>query len=289
MIRLDYYFREAWRGITFHRALTGNSLLALTGALVIPAVFLIVLVNALSSVDTVGSRREMVIFLHDDVPDSTLNELTGRFDGMTQKLVHMSKEDAWEEMAHELGGTELLEAVGENPLPASLRVQLLPGYRHYDAMDSITASLEGHEAVEEVQFGATAVQVMDRLIDTLTWIGLGVGAIIALVVLFIVANTIRLTVIARREIHRVMKQMGAGGAFLRAPLVLEGMIVCLLASLFALGLVYALFLILEQQLVVLPEFLPWQWMVAFVGVSGLLGAFGSLLALSRLGSEEGTQ
>lgn len=285
MGRAAYYLREAWRGLWHHRALTANSLFALTGALIVPAVFLVILVNALSSLDTLGSRREMVIFLNDGIADSTLIEVTQRFEGVADTVVYVSREQAWEEMARELGGSELLDAVGENPLPASLRVWLLPGYRYYESMDSIATSLQEHEAVEEIQFGANEVRVMDRVVATLAWLGLALGVLIALVVLFVVANTIRLTVLARREIHRVMLLMGASGAFVRIPLLLEGVIVCLVASLFALGVVYALFLAVEQRLPVLPEFLPWVWMAAFAAVSGLLGLLGSLMALPGPGEK----
>jgi len=210
-----------------------------------------------------------------------LIEVTTRFDGLADTVVYVSREEAWDEMAQELGGSDLLEAVGENPLPASLRVWLLPGYRHHESMDSIAASLAEHEAVEDIQYGATEVRVMDRVIETLTWIGLGLAALIVLVVLFLVANTMRLTVLARRETHRVMALLGASGAFVRIPLLLEGVIVCLVASLLALGVVYALFLVVEQRLPALPEFLPWEWLAAFVVVSGFLGLLGSILAVTR--------
>lgn len=286
MERILYFIREAWRGLWHHRTFTWTALLALVGALVVPGVFLVVLVNTLNAAHSLGDRRELVVFLREGVADSTRETLARRLSGVARSVTYVSKEEAWEEMARELGGSELLEAVGQNPLPASYRVRLRPRYLNYASMDSIATSVGNEEAVEEVQFGGEWVRRLDRFFDTLRVIGFGIGAVIALVVLFVVSNTIRLTVVARREIHRVMLLMGASSRFVRMPLVLEGLLVSVLAAVVALGLLYGLFALLEPRLAVLPVFLPWRWIVAFLLTAGVLGALGSALAVSRFPPEE---
>ena len=174
------------------------------------------------------------------------------------------------------------QAVEENPLPASMRIRLRPEYQSFEQMDSIATVLEQHESVEEVQFGANAVQVMDRLFATLRSTGLSLAVVIGLVVLFVVANTIRLTIVARRDLLRTISVLGASGAFIRVPLILEGVIVCMMASVIALGLIYGLYLLLEPRLAILPAFLPITWMVAYVGAAAILGAFGGIVGMLRL-------
>ena len=104
--------------------------------------------------------------------------------------------------------------------------------------------------------------------------------------LFVVANAIRLTVVARRDIHRVMTLLGASRRFVRTPLVFEGALVSALAAAVSLGITYLIVLGLANRLVVLPGFLPWRWMLSFVGAAALLGILGSLLALTRVGRED---
>jgi cell division transport system permease protein len=286
MGRVRYFLREAWRGLWRHRSLTLTALAALVGVLLVPAVFLVVLVNSLNAVHTLGDRREMIVFLRDGSDDEARRALTASLAPVARQVTYVSKQAAWDEMARELGGSELLQAVGENPLPASLRVRLRKVYLNYEAMDSIATAVRGDEAVEEVQFGGEWVRRLDRFIETLRVTGFGIAGVIALVVIFVVANAIRLTVLARRDLHRVMRLLGAGRLFIRAPLVLEGLLISLLAAGVALGAVYGLFRLVEGRLAVLPVFLPWSWMIAFLGGAALLGTLGSTLAVTRVGHGE---
>jgi cell division transport system permease protein len=281
-----YFLREAGRGLWRHRSLTLTALAALVGALLVPAVFLVVLVNSINAVHTLGDRREMIVFLRDGAGDAARRALAARLLPVARQVTYVSKEAAWDEMARELGGSELLDAVGQNPLPASLRVRLRQVYLNFDAMDSIATSVREDDAVEEVQFGGEWVRRLDRFMETLRVTGFGIGAVIALVVIFVVANAIRLTVLARRDLHRVMRLLGAGRLFLRAPLVLEGFLISLLAAGLALAAVYGLFRLLEGRLAALPTFLPWSWIAAFVGGAAALGTLGSLLAVTRVGHGE---
>ena len=166
MGRLSYVFREAWRGLWHHRSLTFTAFLALVGALLVPCVFLVVLVNALSAVHSLGDRREMVVFLRDDAPDSTRQKLEQELAPVARQVRFVSKDEAWDEMAQELGGDELLRAVGENPLPASYRVKLKPGYLHFAAMDSISQAISQTKGIEEVQFGGQWIRRLDRFLET---------------------------------------------------------------------------------------------------------------------------
>lgn len=284
-----YIVREAWRGLWFHRSLTFTAFLALVGALLVPCVFLIVLVNALSALHTLGDRREMIVFLQDGTPDTTRETIATSLAPVARQITYINKEQAWDEMAKELGGDELLRAVGENPLPASYRVKLRPAYLHFAAMDSISRALSTMAGVEEVQFGGQWIKRLDRFLETLRTTGFGIAAVVAAVVLFVVANAIRLTVVARRDIHRVMLLLGASRRFIRSPLILEGALVSALAAAAALGLSWLIVLGLANRLIVLPEFLPWRWMLGFIGAAALLGMFGSALALTRVAREDRTK
>lgn len=286
MGRIGYIIREAWRGFWYHRSLTFTAFLALVGALLVPCVFLVVLVNALSALQTLGDRREMIVFLEDATPDSTRQAVAASLSRVARQITYVSKEQAWDEMARELGGDELLRAVGENPLPASYRVKLRPAYLHFASMDSISQAISQSAGVEEVQFGGQWIKRLDRFLETLRTTGFGIAAVVGAVVLFVVANAIRLTVVARRDIHRVMLLLGASRRFIRSPLILEGALVSSLAALTALGLTYLLVLGLANRLIVLPEFMPWRWMAAFVAAAALLGMFGSALALTRVARED---
>ena len=278
MSRLTWFLSEGWRGLWHHRALTMTALLSVTGALFALALFLLVTANARLALTNLGDRREVVVFLRDSARPDEVEQLVKMIDRGYGNATLVTREQAWDEFAKELGGTELLEAVGQNPLPASIRVKLRPEEQNFSHIEALADSLMGSSAVEEVRFGGEWVRRLDQFIASLTRWNLIVGVAIALGVLFLIANTIRLTMVARRDIFRTMALVGAGPGFIRAPLLFEGMLAAFLAALLALLLLAGVWWGVNGRPLAIV-FLPWTWAAAFVGGAIVLGFVGSLVAL----------
>ena len=278
MNRIAYFITEAWRGMWHHRSLTFTSIASLAGALLTIGIFLLFTANAQRALSTLGDRREVVVYLRDSATEDEVLALVARMNAMYGTATAVSKQEAWDEFARELGGDELLKAVGENPLPASIRLKLRPEFLNFAAMERIADGLAREPAVEEVRFGGEWVRRLDQFADGLARMNLAVGVIVALGVLVVVANTIRLTVVARRELLQIMALVGASPAFLRAPLLVEGVLVAVMAAVLALALLAGAWASLDGRPIALV-FLPWRWALAFVGAAATLGLGGSLLAL----------
>jgi cell division transport system permease protein len=276
--RLTWYLSEAWRGLWHHRALTFTALLSLAGALFAFALFLLVTANARVALSSLGDRREVVVFLRDSAEPAEVKGLVDMVDTRYGHATLITSEQAWDEFAKELGGNELLEAVGQNTLPASNRDKLRPESQNFAAMEALSDSLLASSAVEEVRFGGEWVRRLDAFIASLLRWNLIVGVAVALGVLILVANTIRLTMVARREIFRIMALVGAGPGFIQTPLVFEGMLAAFLGALIALGLLAVVWWGVNGRPLTIV-FLPWDWAAAFVGGAIVLGLVGSLIAL----------
>ena len=278
MNRIAYFITEAWRGMWHHRSLTFTSVASLAGALLTIGIFLLFTANAQRALSTLGDRREVVVYLRDSATDEEVAALVARMNALYGTATAVSKQEAWDEFARELGGDELLKAVGENPLPASIRLKLRTEFLNFAAMERIADALAREPAVEEVRFGGEWVRRLDQFADGLARMNLAVGVIVALGVLVVVANTIRLTVVARRELLQIMALVGASSGFLRAPLLVEGVLVAVMAAVLALALLAGAWASLDGRPIALV-FLPWRWALAFVGAAATLGLVGSLLAL----------
>jgi len=276
--RLAYFIAEAWRGMWHHRSLTITAIASVAGALLTFGVFLLFTANAQQAMSSLGDRREVIVYLKDTAPLDQVDSLRTRMESLYGPATYVSKQEAWDEFARELGGDELLKAVGENPLPASIRLRLRPGYLHFAAMERIADALAGEPVVDEVRFGGEWVRRLDHFTAGLARINLAVAVIVALGVLLVIANTIRLTVVARRELLRILALVGAGPGFLRAPLVIEGVLVATLAAAVALLLLAGVWAGFDGRPFPLV-YLPWRWSLAFVTIAAALGFAGSLLAL----------
>ncbi len=276
-----FYFREAWRSLHQHRGLATTAVLALTAALTVAGVFVLLAHNAHVALRMVGDRREMVVYLKDDVTRDQRDALVNRLGQLYGEVTYVSKEQAWQEFSEQVGDPELLQAVDGNPLPASLRIKLRPELLNYAAMDATAKQLQQFPEVEDVRFGGDWVRRLDAINRAIQQGALVVGLIVALAMVFVLHNTIRLSVLARRPQVEIMSRLGATDRFIAAPFVIEALIEAAIAAALSLAAVFGL----QQAFVagVVPiAFLPWSWIGIFLGAVIALAWITASLALARV-------
>jgi cell division transport system permease protein len=276
-----YYFREAARSFRHHRYLASTAIVVLTAALALTGVFLLLTYNAQVALDMMGDRREMIVYLRDDLSAAERDALAGRLRDLYGSVTYVSKEAAWEQMRQQVGDPSLLDAVQDNPLPASLRIKLKPALLAPDSMEAAARQVAQFPEVEDVRYGAEWVRRLDEFGAGLRLGTLAIGLIVAISVVFVLYNTIRLTVLARRQQVEVMSRLGATDRFIAWPFVLEAMFEAGLAAVLALAAVFGLQQALAARLIGIV-FLPPLWALAFVGAAVALAWFAAWMALSRV-------
>lgn len=276
-----FFWREAWRSLSAHRGVAMTAVFALAAALLLCGVFLLLSHSAQDALRSIGDRREMIIYLKDDLTDADVQALSDRIRQYYGEPTYVSRKQAWDEFREQIGDPELLSAVDQNPLPASLRVRLKPELLAYAQMAEAARQVAQFPQVEDVRYGADYVRRLDDLADSVTRGTVAAGAVVAFAVVVILFNTLRLTVLARRQQVEIMLRLGASDGFIATPFVIEAILVALAASGLALALLYGL-----QQAVAsrIPgiTFLPVTWAAAFAGGAVLLAWVSSAAALSRI-------
>ena len=276
-----FFFREAWRSFTHHRGLAYTAILALTAALALSGLFVLLAHNARVGLQLVGDRREMVVYLNDGVTTAQREMLMQRLQELYGSVAYISKDEAWKEFAEQVGDPGLLESVGGNPLPASLRIKLRPELLNYEQMEKASQQVSQFPEVEDVRYGGDWVRRLDEIKNGLVRGAITVGVVVALAVVFVLYNTIRLTVLARRPQVEIMSRLGASDRFIATPFVIEAMLEALLAGMFALGLVFLFHQAMAAQIGYIL-FLPWTWAALFLGAVVMLGWLAAMLALTRV-------
>jgi len=276
-----FHLREAWRSMRHHRGLATTGILSLTAALTLVGLFLLLAHNAAIALKLIGDRREMVVYLREDIAPADRDSLIARLNDLYGAVTFVSKTAALEEFKQQIGDPALLEAVGPNPLPASLRVRLKPELLSFDAMQEAARQVAEFPEVEDVRYGAEWVRRLDDLGAATRRGAIAIGLVVALAILFILYNTIRLTVLARRPQVEIMSRLGATDRFIAAPFVLEAVIESTVAALLALGILFALQQAIVTRLVALVFFSP-LWIAGFVGATVALAWIAASLALSRV-------
>ena len=276
-----YHWREAWRSFLHHRGLAYTAILSLTAALMLSGLFLLFAHNAQMALTFLGDRREMVAYLRDDVTPSQLDSLKTRLQQLYGQVTYVTKDQAWKEFSQQVGDPALLQQVDQNPLPASLRVRLKPELLNFPAMEQTSRQLKQFPEVEDVRYGGEWVRRLDELTATFETGALAAGIVVALAIVFVVHNTLRLTVLARRAQVEIMSRLGASDRFIAMPFVIEATLQALVAALLALGILWLLHRAVLLQ-VVNVVFLSGGWCLAFVGAAVVLAWISSLVAVSRV-------
>ena len=157
----------------------------------------------------------------------------------SSRETYKSKEEALEEMRNNEHGVEIVSNVTyeNNPLPNTIEIT----FADVANANTLVYQLEKLEGVTEVSDKLEVAQNIDRVKNGLTIVAVVMMGILLLVSLFVIMNTIKLTVFARREEIDIMRHVGSTGFFVTMPFITEGAFIGLLAAAAAFGLQYYIY------------------------------------------------
>ncbi len=175
---------------------------------------------------------------------------------------------------------DLLEVLEENPLPASYHLELASGHRSPEAVAAIAEDLRRWPEVDDVVYSEAWVGALERWAVLFRWGSLMVSLVVLGAAVFVISNTVRLTMAGSRRLIEIQMLVGATNTFIRLPYLLEGMVHGLLAGVLAMAVLAAGFKVLAVRLDGLTFFTPAQ-VTGFVLFCVLLGLLGSLAAIGQ--------
>jgi cell division transport system permease protein len=247
---LAYFLRQAWRQLVRDRPLTSTAVLANTATLFVSALFLLIAYNLDLAVRSIRAQREVQVFLDRDLDPGRwepIGEALAAIEGVAS-ATFVSPDEAIEEFERDFGESGLTDALGENPLPAAYRLELLDGYGRSEAIAAVSESASRIDGVEEVHYGGPGLAKVEAKVRAFALLNLVVGLLTALSAILIVANTIRLTIIARMELVEILKLIGATDGFVRWPFLLEGGLQCFVAGVLALAALWGVYAIVASRI-----------------------------------------
>lgn len=291
MHAIQHVLRRAGRSLWEHLYLNAMATLVIAAALLLMGVYLTVQFNLNAIVDTWDRDVHLSAYFHDDVPEerrfARRDELAARPE--VAKVRYVSAADAREWLLQRVDDIgPVLDELGENALPASLEIELVPAQANPAAIAAFGQGLAGPD-FEDVEYGQEWIERFNAFLSLLQLLGAVLGALIGVAALFLVANTVHLIVYSRRDELEVQKLVGATGAYITAPFLIEGAAQGLLGAILALfglwGVHQVLVLRLQEalQLGLAGElaFLPAGYRAVLILLGLLLGTAASLLSVRR--------
>lgn len=283
---VTYVLREGIAGFRRARLSAFSSIIAITLAIVLLGVLARVSSNAYELAQAIKQDVEVEIFLQDvrqERSDYLRNMLSEA--AVVEDFEYISQEDAMERFREEFGSES--ELLGElNFLPASFRVRTTA---EADAAQIVAFvdEMRDYRGVQEVRFNQQGLELLEDRLNTFVIGGSLLGLFIASTAIFLVFNTIRLTIYAKRDLIKAMKLVGATNGFIKRPFMLEGLLQGMLAGLLGIGGVWLIFHTL------IPAYIPqvgimswpfgrWYFLVGLLlFISMMLGFLGSRWAAGK--------
>jgi cell division transport system permease protein len=284
-----FSLRRAWQGFWRNALMSIAATATMVLMLVLLAGFWILQTGLLSALDFTESKVEVVANIKLDATQPAIDELRTKLLAMPEVsgVTFISREDAlvrWQASMRAQGREDLTQVLDTNPLTASFEIKLTDASYAAAVSDAIQPTRE--PAVRNVLDTKETAQNVKTVTDIMRTAGTVILIVIAVIVLFIIVNTIRLAVFARSEEIEIMRLVGASDAFIRWPFVFEGAMVGLIGAAITLAGLWALADPISRFMVDFFRVLPLSFgslardLVVLVAGAGLgLGILGSWLSV----------
>ncbi len=290
MKRVAYVLGAAWQGFWRNPVMSLASTFTVGLMLLLFAFFLATDRGLQAAVGVLESKVELALFLEDDAKVSDVLALRARIeaDPAVSRVDYITKEQAMArlvEIASRQPDIQIVD-ISSNPLPASLEIKLLNAQDAPRIGATLREEVDGG-VVYEVVDNPSVVDKLLTITRVLSFGGVAVLAMMLVVALFVIVNTIRIAVHARRDEIEIMKLVGATDWFVRWPFILEGMLVGALGATAALTVVVLAAGPVTNALVGFLEIVPlsfgsaflWQLVGSVFALALAVGGGGAMLSV----------
>lgn len=237
---LAYLTKEGFRSLWANRMMSIASIAVLMSCMIIIGCASMIFININGILGHIEDQNIVMAFLDETASDEQAEQVGEAIRALpnVKACTFVAKEDAWEQQLESLGeDAVLLEGMVENPLPDAYRVTVDDLSLFSQTVESLKA-LPGVQSLQENSELAGSVMEMRRSVTAIALVIIGMLLIVSL---FIVSNTVRLTIFNRRLEISIMKDVGATDGFIRWPFMVEGMAIGVLSGLFSLGAVWGIY------------------------------------------------
>lgn len=290
---LRYLIKQGWKNMAANRLMTFASVGVLTACLIITGIAALVFINVNSLVNYMADQNEIVVYLTPEVPDEQAAAMNDQIAAMPNVLEveYNSKADAFAQVQEWLDSYGNLLTNYEQIFPARFFVTV----EDLTLIEQTNTALAALPGVDYTQVPTDLTGIIISIKNAVTYGGLGLVIILAVVAIIVISNTIRLTVFNRRREISIMKYVGATNTFIRLPFFVEGMTVGLIAGVLAAGLVCAGYYFVYNYLMdmyntwvmsIMHNIFTlesiWPYVVAGFAVFGvLIGGFGTATSVRK--------
>lgn len=285
-----YLLKEGFRNLKGNRTMTIASVAVLVSCLILTGAAMLFSLNIGVAMESIEGNNSITVYLREDMPtleSVQVGEQLRKIDNIAE-CEFVSKDEALESMMELLGddGTVLEGLTGsENFLPDAYDISMVDLTKY----DQTIADIKAVEGVDHITDYSDIADKLTDLDNLVTMVGFWVVLLLGIVSLFIIANTIRVTMYSRRMEISIMKSVGATNWFVRWPFVVEGIVIGLTAGILASVLLFVLYNSVMQVISGIAAFftpipmmqLLLPYTLGFMAAGAAFGAIGGAISIGR--------
>ena len=295
--RIGYLTKEGFRNIRVNHLMSIASIAVLMSCLVMMGAAFMVIVNVNNVMSEIESQNVVMVYLKEEVQGEAITEMREKITLMqnVKKCEFVDKETAFKQQLEELDTDATYFEGVENPLPDLFKVSV----SDMTKFDKTVAELKTLDGVDSVRDNREIAQTLVKIRQTIFYVSIGVIAVLLLISLFIIANTVRITMYSRRLEINIMKSVGATNWFIRWPFMVEGMVLGAISGILSLAVVWGLYRLVQPSVSSMltmvsrgfttVSFLDYvvYILVAFLVIGIVSGGIGSLISIQKYLKERG--
>ena len=295
--RIGYLTKEGFRNIRVNHLMSIASIAVLMSCLVMMGAAFMVIVNVNNVMSEIESQNVVMVYLKEEVQGEAITEMREKITLMqnVKKCEFVDKETAFKQQLEELDTDATYFEGVENPLPDLFKVSV----SDMTKFDKTVAELKTLDGVDSVRDNREIAQTLVKIRQTIFYVSIGVIAVLLLISLFIIANTVRITMYSRRLEINIMKSVGATNWFIRWPFMVEGMVLGAISGILSLAVVWGLYRLVQSSVSSMlamvsrgftaVSFLDYivYILVAFLVIGIVSGGIGSLISIQKYLKERG--
>ena len=224
-------FRNGWYSLA--------SVATISACLLLFGAFFAIVVNVVHIVKAAEEGVAVTVFFDVGLVDEKIAQIGDMITKRSEvrEVNFVSADEAWETFKQDLG--EYAEGIIDNPLEDSANYEIY--LNRIEDQNSLVTYLESIEGVREVNRSDLTANILTGMNSLLGYIAVAIIVILLAVSVFLISNTVMIGIQLRKEEITIMKYIGATDFFVRAPFVVEGLIIGLIGSAIPLGLIYSLY------------------------------------------------
>ncbi len=292
MGKLNYLTKEGFRNLKVNKLMSFASITVLFSCLMLVGIAFMLLVNIDAFISSIEAENVIMAYVDDKASDIEIKKVGLDLEKIpnVESVVKIGKEEAYQDILTDMDENlkVYLEGLDENPLPDAYKVTV----SDMTGFDAVVEQVKGVTNIFRVRENSSLARQLSDLRNSVTYISIGVIVLLLIVSLFIISNTIKVTMFTRRLEISIMKSVGATNSFIRWPFMVEGMVIGVISGVlatvavwliseFALGsLTSSLSIVGASVKVSFIDYALWL-ALAFIGIGVFTGVFGSATSMRK--------